>query len=336
MKNISLNFFGEKVTIPIPTTLASLRKEISDKFLFSPSDAAEVIISYAKDLGKKIIQTEQDFSNFIMNKIGKIDLDIDQNSRLYLENFNSLKKESEENKKQLDECLKENEELKKQKEEMLTEETKKLNELEDKINKLIQKKEKLQKKMKIKQDAIEKKQKENSKKIEILKQKLNLPTVPLPEKKSPSKKVLLKKAIKPTKPKKKDNKSKEIHPFVTCDGCKMNPIKGKRFICKNKPNLDFCEKCYLDKTKTKGLKLEPFDTQNAIKEIILKASSNRINKEGKIIHRMVSCDGCGMCPIIGERFKCTVCPNFDYCSNCKQLFGNIHGHAMEEVKTKFI
>ena len=68
MKNISLNFFGENVTIPIPTTLASLRKEISDKFLFSPSDAAEVIISYAKDLGKKIIQTEQDFSNFIMNK----------------------------------------------------------------------------------------------------------------------------------------------------------------------------------------------------------------------------------------------------------------------------
>ena len=40
--------------------------------------------------------------------------------------------------------------------------------------------------------------------------------------------------------------------------------------------------------------------------------------------------------IIGERFKCTVCPNFDYCSNCKQLFGNIHGHAMEEVKAKFI
>ena len=31
MKNISLNFFGEKVTINMPTTLASLRKEISDK-----------------------------------------------------------------------------------------------------------------------------------------------------------------------------------------------------------------------------------------------------------------------------------------------------------------
>jgi hypothetical protein len=333
MKNISLNFFGENVTIPIPTTLASLRKEISDKFLFSPSDAAEVIISYAKDLGKKIIQTEQDFSNFIMNKIGKIDLDIDQNSRLYLENFNSLKKESEENKKILDECLKKNEELKKQKEEMLLEEIKKINELDEKIKLLIKKKKKLQKKMKIKQETFEKQQKENSKKIEELQKKLNLPTTTLPEKKSaPKKKVLLKKAIIPVRPK----KSKEIHPFVTCDGCKMNPIKGKRYICKNKPNLDFCEKCFLDKKKTQGLKLEPFDTQNAIKEVILKASSNRINKEGKIIHRMVSCDGCGMCPIIGERFKCTVCPNFDYCSNCKQLFGNIHGHAMEEVKAKFI
>ena len=333
MKNISLNFFGENVTIPIPTTLASLRKEISDKFLFSPSDAAEVIISYAKDLGKKIIQTEQDFSNFIMNKIGKIDLDIDQNSRLYLENFNSLKKESEENKKILEECLKKNEELKKQKEEMLLEETKKINELDEKIKLLIQKKKKLRKKMKIKQETFDKKQKQNLEKIEQLQKKLNLPTTTVPEKKSsPKKKVILKKTINAFQSK----KSKEIHPFVTCDGCKMNPIKGKRYICKNKPNLDFCEKCFLDKKKTQGLKLEPFDTQNAIKEVILKASSNRINKEGKIVHRMVSCDGCGMCPIIGERFKCTVCPNFDYCSNCKQLFGNIHGHAMEEVKAKFI
>ena len=100
MKNISLNLFGEKVTIKMPTTLASLRKEISDKFMFNPSDAAEVIISYVKDLGKKLIQTEQDFANFISNQIGKLDLDISQDSRLYKEQFNSLKKESEENRKQ--------------------------------------------------------------------------------------------------------------------------------------------------------------------------------------------------------------------------------------------
>jgi len=53
MKNISLDFFGEKVSIQMPTSLASLRQAISEKFMFNPSDAAEVIISYAKDLGKK-------------------------------------------------------------------------------------------------------------------------------------------------------------------------------------------------------------------------------------------------------------------------------------------
>ena len=99
----------------MPTDLASLRKEISDKFMFSPSDAAEVIISYVKDLGKKLIQTEQDFTNFIANKIGKLDLDISQDSRLYVEKFNTIKKESEENKKLLEECLKKDVRIKEKK-----------------------------------------------------------------------------------------------------------------------------------------------------------------------------------------------------------------------------
>ena len=55
MKNISINFFGEEVTISMPTDLSSLRQQISEKFMFSPSDTAELVVSYAKDLGKKII-----------------------------------------------------------------------------------------------------------------------------------------------------------------------------------------------------------------------------------------------------------------------------------------
>ena len=336
MKNISLNLFGEKVTIKMPTTLASLRKEISDKFMFNPSDAAEVIISYVKDLGKKLIQTEQDFANFISNQIGKLDLDISQDSRLYKEQFNSLKKESEENKKLLEECLKKDTELKKKKEETMKAEMDKLNLIESKIQKLINRKKKLEKRMKLTNKKIEKEQKQNSKKIEILKKRLNLTTPkeePKETKPSP-KKVVVKKTKTLKAPNKPENK-KEVHPFATCDGCKMCPIIGKRYKCKNNPNLDFCEKCHLNKEKTKGLKFELVDTQKLMKQIILKASANRINKDGKFIHRMISCEGCGMFPIIGERFKCTICPNFNYCKCCKQMFGNIHGHPMEEVKSKF-
>jgi len=39
------------------------------------------------------------------------------------------------------------------------------------------------------------------------------------------------------------------------------------------------------------------------------------NKEA--IHNGVRCDGCGISPIQGIRYKCSVCPNFDLCPNCE-------------------
>ena len=38
----------------------------------------------------------------------------------------------------------------------------------------------------------------------------------------------------------------------------------------------------------------------------------------KIMHKGVTCDGCGVYPIIGCRYKCAICPNFDYCENCEK------------------
>ena len=35
------------------------------------------------------------------------------------------------------------------------------------------------------------------------------------------------------------------------------------------------------------------------------------------IHLGVQCDGCGQCPLIGERYKCKVCDNYDLCGKCK-------------------
>jgi len=32
----------------------------------------------------------------------------------------------------------------------------------------------------------------------------------------------------------------------------------------------------------------------------------------------VECDGCGVCPIVGPRYKCSVRKNFDLCSKCEE------------------
>ncbi len=78
MNKLILNFFGENLEINIPDTLDTLKKNISEKFFFSASDTAELIISYTKDKINKLIQSEKDFEEFIKSKIFKIDLNIDQ------------------------------------------------------------------------------------------------------------------------------------------------------------------------------------------------------------------------------------------------------------------
>jgi len=34
------------------------------------------------------------------------------------------------------------------------------------------------------------------------------------------------------------------------------------------------------------------------------------------IHWNVSCDGCNQAPLIGDRYKCESCKDFDFCSKC--------------------
>ncbi|KAH8274072.1 hypothetical protein KR044_009872 [Drosophila immigrans] len=51
-----------------------------------------------------------------------------------------------------------------------------------------------------------------------------------------------------------------------------------------------------------------------------------------IIHDGVECDGCGTLPMIGFRYKCVQCPNFDLCQNCEA--GHKHpNHLMVRMPT---
>ena len=55
----------------------------------------------------------------------------------------------------------------------------------------------------------------------------------------------------------------------------------------------------------------------------------------KGVHFGVKCDKCGMLPIIGYRYKCPVCKNYDLCQNCEEINSQTGEHPHELIKLRF-
>ena len=336
MKKICLNFFGEKAEINIPTNLEALRKAIQDQFLFSPSDAAEVMIGYMKDLKTKIIKTEEDFRNFIKEKINQINLDISEESRIYQENLKEVENEETKLKNELDILTKEKNKIVEANNKEMLEGKVKLDDLTKKINELRNEYKKVSTNLinVFNKNNIAVKEKEM--KINEIRKKLNLPQ--LKEKK-------LKKIKKEKKEIKKEIK-KEVKKEVK-KVTKKEEEKKKDFISINQVNeyvqnltkklSDFVN----EQKKNIDLKDIP---QNAMKEIELwkniivegtKKYSEKVlenlkkinfEKKEQVVHEKYICDGCKMSPIVGIRYKCAVCPNFDFCEKCEAKMGESHNH----------
>ena len=51
-------------------------------------------------------------------------------------------------------------------------------------------------------------------------------------------------------------------------------------------------------------------------------------------HYGISCSGCGECPIIGIRYKCVYCSDFDYCEKCEEEKGYVHMHPFYKLRFK--
>ena len=49
------------------------------------------------------------------------------------------------------------------------------------------------------------------------------------------------------------------------------------------------------------------------------------------IHSGVQCKGCGMFPIIGCRYKCNSCEDFDFCEKCEEKFAFEHNHPFIKI-----
>ena len=144
---ITLNFFGEIVTVPIPQSLDVLRKDISRLYFFSPEDAKEIVLTYNENGDIIMIQSDEDYNAFLKSNIDKIDLDISQTSKIFKKNLDIIKEENEKDKKDLETLIKKNEDLDKIKETEFSKEKEELKKIREEIMKLNKKKHALRKKI---------------------------------------------------------------------------------------------------------------------------------------------------------------------------------------------
>jgi Zinc finger, ZZ type len=95
-----------------------------------------------------------------------------------------------------------------------------------------------------------------------------------------------------------------IHAGVSCNMCKTMPIIGDRYKCTQCKKYDLCSNC-----ESKGL----VSDNHKDSHIMWKYKQPLI-----VVHTNVSCDGCHMNPIMGDRYQCTICHNYDLCTKCEE------------------
>ena len=326
---ITLNFFGEKVSIPSPQSLDSLRKSISASFFFSPEDSKEILITYDENGDKLIIENDEDLKAFLESKVNTIDLDISQTSKIYKKNMETIKEENEKDKLTLENLLKRQDELDKMKETEFSKEREEIKKIKEQI--MVLRKQKCEFRNKIIQgmQKIHQEKRENHKKIVELQKKLGLPI-------SKPKHTVNKEKMH--KHMKRAHLHRMMNPYVFQLGFyppmnhrfPLKPFPPQKKDDKKNKTIDDWGKFLLDKTQeiTTNLadKFKDFPIFN-----IPSNGKKEEKKEQKEIHNFVKCDGCGMFPLVGKRFKCTVCPNFDFCEKCLEKNKDSHQHEFKNI-----
>ncbi|KAI5480357.1 zinc finger, ZZ-type protein [Pseudohyphozyma bogoriensis] len=119
----------------------------------------------------------------------------------------------------------------------------------------------------------------------------------------------------------------ELVHYATCDLCEKT-IVGVRHKCLNCPDYDVCSACLPSVSH-----LHPLHNFIPITSLLYLNSQ----PHSHTIHHNIVCDGCGVDPIIGVRYKCLdkACDDFDLCERCESDPVERHdrSHVLAKIRT---
>ena len=112
-----------------------------------------------------------------------------------------------------------------------------------------------------------------------------------------------------------------------CDGTKVNKKGLPCRRCNGSGALK--NKLYTDLVKVIKEEIQSYTTQT-FQRLMVDHLGKRAAEQASQIHDRVTCDGCGVCPIQGIRYNCSVCGNFDFCDRCE--VEKVHEHPFLKIR----
>jgi len=146
----------------------------------------------------------------------------------------------------------------------------------------------------------------------------------------------------------------KVHTGITCSDCNIPDISGERYWCKicSQQSHNLCAKCFLrtsndlkhdyieisvpevpapkqtrlircNQCKVAGTSFHYCNTcyPNILKLICLSCIEvSHKEHNTKVISSAVhlcTCDACNVSPVIGTRYRCSCCPDYDFCEVCE-------------------